>query len=233
MESRKKWIKIISKEGEKHGSLWKPSDHSVVRHKHFTESDFSVSTKRRKLLPFVVPSVFPFYPSHKLPESTRKRKRPTNRTLDNSFVKKSNIIHRSEAFALTSSDQPSQGNINSSENSENARNLVQSAKTKALTCKLHKRLKTLKNQNSKLRNKIKSLENKISNLKSKKNEDTFEEKQLKNIIYESSENNLLAVMLLDQINNFGKKKVSLNSTALKYYILWQKHLLKAMNLCVI
>lgn len=88
--------------------------------------------------------------------------------------------------------------------------------------KLHKRLKAERETNSQLLNKIKSLNNKISKIKFSKKKESFEEKQHKKIMLQKEENKLPAVMLFDQITNFGKKKITANSTTLKLYILWQK-----------
>lgn len=75
LELRAAWVKAISREGEKHGSLWTPSDRSYICHKHFAASDYSVSTiSRRILLPNSIPSIFPNYPAHILSKSSKKRK---------------------------------------------------------------------------------------------------------------------------------------------------------------
>ena len=75
-EMKAAWLRAIARRGEKDGSLWEPSEHSVVCNKHFQPSDYSVSTKVRKLLPNSIPSIFPNYPSYLVSETTRKRKPP-------------------------------------------------------------------------------------------------------------------------------------------------------------
>lgn len=59
---RNKWRRAIRREGPKK-KLWKPTNHSVVCAKHFTEDDFAVSPIPRlrcDLVRGAVPSVFSF-----------------------------------------------------------------------------------------------------------------------------------------------------------------------------
>lgn len=71
---RDQWLRVISREGDKKGSKWTPSDRSVVCSKHFTNQDFKENCKLRKLKATSVPSVFPDYPTYKQQPTSRKRK---------------------------------------------------------------------------------------------------------------------------------------------------------------
>ncbi|KAJ4432986.1 hypothetical protein ANN_15243, partial [Periplaneta americana] len=71
---REKWLNIISREGDKRGSKWIPSDRSCVCSLHFKQEDFKEDTKYRKLKNLSIPSIFPGYPSYKKPCNKRKRK---------------------------------------------------------------------------------------------------------------------------------------------------------------
>ncbi|XP_069688559.1 peroxynitrite isomerase THAP4-like isoform X14 [Periplaneta americana] len=74
-ELRMKWLAVISREGDRKGSEWIPSDHSVVCSLHFVKENFKENSKVKQLKTGSVPSLFPDYPTYKRPSTSTKRKK--------------------------------------------------------------------------------------------------------------------------------------------------------------
>ncbi|KAG8183801.1 hypothetical protein JTE90_027727 [Oedothorax gibbosus] len=66
-----RWVKLISR---KDFSLNEKSASSVVCSKHFVSSDFIPELKIRKLKKDAVPTLFPSYPSYKIPPAPSNRR---------------------------------------------------------------------------------------------------------------------------------------------------------------
>ncbi|PSN55080.1 hypothetical protein C0J52_01918 [Blattella germanica] len=62
---REKWRITVSRQRVKKGSLRSPTDSSQICSLHFLDTNFSASTKNRRILPNKVPSVFGCFPSHR------------------------------------------------------------------------------------------------------------------------------------------------------------------------
>lgn len=76
-----KWKIAISRQGDKTGTLWLPSDFSRVCSLHFIQTDFSVSTTKKRLLPNTVPTIFLGYPTSKLKVVNERKKPPTRSSI--------------------------------------------------------------------------------------------------------------------------------------------------------
>lgn len=217
-----KWLKAISRENFKPNSNANSVSQAVCS-LHFQDSDYKTGLKKRCLKPHSIPSIFPGYPSYKIPKLVPARRLPERKNLETS-LKKSNVedsvqpkLQDSASSLSLESVSGSITNVecleasfpsdfpfgrcstdNSSQTSWNIDDYVN---------KLKKQNNSLLCKNFRLNAKLKKLQSDLDETREKlnvfKNDKVYS--CLDKVIKASDENNDHALILTDQILNFGKK----------------------------
>ncbi|XP_049520350.1 uncharacterized protein LOC119445244 isoform X1 [Dermacentor silvarum] len=242
VERRKAWIKNISRQGTSgKGSIWEPSDRSLVCALHFTDGDYKKSTKLKFLLPTAVPTVFPNYPEYMRKENGQKQGRKRRRSgcghvfdaqeeavAHRKKLEQDTIVSASTSFSSDGDDQQHLVIESSTEKCSESVLLVD--KACETTLNLVNVLDDAKRIEHRLKMKIKRQQEALQKLQAEHDamrqrlQDYDQSKEIQDfvdLLKSADEGDKNALFIKNQVCNYCSKKPKYNETILRECVLWK------------